>query len=62
MIIENEKLIDFTVYKYVIPKTLHIATSIVVLLVILAFYIVYLPVIWLVPLQKILEPLDDLID
>lgn len=62
MIIEDKKLIDFTVYKYVILKPLHTTTAIVVLLIILAFYIVCLPFIWLVPLQKILEPLDDLID
>ena len=52
MITENEKLIDFTVYKYVVPNLLHITALITVLLITLVFYIVCLPFIWLVPTQK----------
>ena len=62
MITENEKLIDFTVYKYVAPNLLHITALIAVLLITLVFYIVCLPFIWLVPTQKMFGPLEDLID
>ena len=62
MITENEKLIDFTVYKYVIPNLLHITALIAVLLITLVFYIICLPFIWLVPTQKMFRPLEDLID
>ena len=62
MITENEKLIDFTVYKYVVPNLLHITALITVLLITLVFYIVCLPFIWLVPTQKMFRPLEDLIN
>jgi len=62
MITENEKLIDFTVYKYVVPNLLHITALIAVLLITLVFYIVCLPFIWFVPTQKMFEPLQNLID
>jgi hypothetical protein len=62
MITEDEKLIDFKVYKYVIPNLLHITALIAVLLITLVFYIVCLPFIWLVPTQKMFRPLEDLID
>lgn len=61
MIIENEKLIDFKVYKYVIPNLLHITALIAVLLITLVFYIVCLPFIWFVPTQKMFRPLENLI-
>lgn len=62
MITENEKIIDFTVYKYVVPNLLHITALIAVLLITLVFYIVCLPFIWLVPTQKMFEPLENLIN
>lgn len=62
MITENEKIIDFTVYKYVVPHLLHITALIAVLLITLVFYIICLPFIWLVPTQKMFRPLEDLID
>ena len=62
MITENEKIIDFEVYKYVVPNLLHITALIAVLLITLVFYIVCLPFIWLVPTQKIFGPLEDLIN
>lgn len=62
MITENEKIIDFTVYKYVVPNLLHITALIVVLLTTLVFYIVCLPFIWFVPTQKMFGPLEDLIN
>lgn len=62
MIIEDEKLIDFKVYKYVGPNLLHITALIAVLLITLVFYIVCLPFIWLVPTQKMFRPLEDLIN
>ena len=62
MITENEKLIDFETYKYVIPNLLHITALIAVLLITLVFYIICLPFIWLVPTQKMFRPLEDLID
>ena len=62
MITENEKLIDFTVYKYVIPNLLHITALIAVLLITLVFYIICLPFIWLIPTQKMFRPLEDLIN
>ena len=62
MIIEDEKLIDFKVYKYVIPNLLDITALITVLLITLVFYMVCLPFIWLVPTQKMFRPLEDLIN
>lgn len=62
MITENEKLIDFETYKYVIPNLLHITALIAVLLITLVFYIICLPFIWLVPTQKMFRPLEDLIN
>jgi len=62
MITENEKLIDFKVYKYAVPNLLHITALIAVLLITLVFYIICLPFIWLVPTQKMFRPLEDLID
>ena len=62
MITEDEKIIDFTVYKYVVPNLLHITALIAVLLITLVFYIICLPFIWLVPTQKMFRPLEDLID
>lgn len=62
MITENEKLIDFTIYKYVIPNLLHITALIAVLLITLVFYIICLPFIWFIPTQKMFRPLEDLID
>lgn len=62
MITENEKLIDFETYKYVVPNLLHITALIAVLLITLVFYIVCLPFIWLVPTQKMFRPLEDLIN
>lgn len=62
MITENEKLIDFETYKYVVPNLLHITALIAVLLITLVFYIICLPFIWLVPTQKMFRPLEDLID
>ena len=58
---ENEKLIDFTVYKYVVRNLLQITALMVVLLITLGFYIICLPFIWLVPTHKMFEPLEDLI-
>lgn len=62
MITGNEKIIDFTVYKYVVPNLLHITALIAVLLITLVFYIVCLPFIWLIPTQKMFEPLENLIN
>ena len=62
MITENEKLIDFTVYKYVVPNLLHITALMAVLLITLVFYIICLPFIWLIPTQKMFRPLEDLIN
>lgn len=62
MITENEKLIDFETYKYVIPNLLQITALIAVLLITLVFYIICLPFIWLVPTQKMFRPLEYLID
>lgn len=62
MITENEKIIDFTVYKYVVPNLLHITALIAVLLITLVFYIICLPFIWLVPTQKMFRPLENLIN
>ena len=62
MITEDEKLIDFTVYKYVVPNLLHITTLIAVLLITLIFYIICLPFIWLIPTKKMFGPLEDLIN
>lgn len=62
MITEDEKLIDFTVYKYAVPNLLHIIALIAVLLITLVFYIVCLPFIWLIPTQKMFGPLEDLIN
>lgn len=62
MITEDEKLIDFAVYKYVIQNLLHITALIAVLLITLVFYIVCLPFIWLTPTQKMFEPLEYLIN
>lgn len=61
MMTENEKLIDFEVYKYSIPNLLHIIALMAVLLITLVFYIVCLPFIWLVPTQKMFRPLENLI-
>ena len=58
MITEDEKLIDFTVYKYVAPNLLHVTALIAVLLIALVFYMVCLPFILLVPTQKMFEPLE----
>lgn len=62
MITEDEKLIDFKVYKYVGPNLLHVTALIAVLFITLVFYIVCLPFIWLVPTQKMFRPLEDLIN
>lgn len=62
MITENEKLIDFKTYKYTIPNLLHITALLAVLLITLVFYIICLPLIWLVPAQKMFRPLEDLIN
>lgn len=62
MITENEKIIDFKVYKYVVPNLLHITALIAVLLITLVFYIICLPFIWFIPTQKMFEPLEDLIN
>ena len=62
MITEDEKIIDFMVYKYVVPNLLHITALIAVLLITLVFYIICLPFIWFVPTQKMFEPLENLIN
>lgn len=62
MITENKKLIDFKVYKYVIPNLLHIIALIAVLLITLVLYIVCLPFIWFVPVQNMFGPLEYLIN
>ena len=62
MITEDEKLIDFEVYKYVFPNLLHLTALMVVLLITVVFCIICLPFIWLVPTQKMFEPLQNLID
>lgn len=58
----DEKLIDFKVYKYVVPSLLRIIALMIVLLVTFIFCIVCLPFVWLVPTQKMFRPLEDLID
>ncbi len=59
---ENDKIIDFKVYKYAIPNILRITALMTVLLITLIFVIVCLPFIWLIPIQKMFRPLEDLID
>lgn len=62
MITEDEKLIDFTVYKYVVPNLLRITALMSVLLITLVFFIVCLPFIWFVPTQKMFRQLENLIN
>lgn len=62
MIIENENLIDFEVYKYFFPNFLHLTILMIVLLTTVVFYIIYLPFMWLVPAQKMLIAILKLLD
>jgi len=55
-------MIDFEVYKYVASNLSYLIVLILVLLVTLVLYIICLPFIWLVPIQKLFGPLEDLID
>ena len=57
-----KKIIDFEAYKYVAPDIFHVVALVVVLLLTLLLYIICLPFMWFVPIQRLFGPLDDLIE
>lgn len=58
----DEKIIDFEVYKYIIPNIINITALLVVLLITLVLYVICLPFIWFTPTQRLFRPLEDLIE
>ena len=53
MLERDEKLIDFEVYKYVVPNIFNMVILIVVLLLTLLLYIICLPFMWFTPVQRL---------
>ena len=62
MLEQEEKIIDFEVYKYSIPNIIIITALLVVLLITLVLYVICLPFIWFTPTQRLFRPLEDLIE
>ena len=61
MIEQNEKMIDFEVYKYVASNIFYMVALILVLIVTLVLYIICLPFMWLTLIQKLFIHFECLI-
>ena len=61
MIEQNEKMIDFEVYKYVASNIFYMVALILVLLVTLVLYIICLPFMWLALTQRLFIHFECLI-
>jgi hypothetical protein len=53
MIEQNEKIIDFEVYKYVASNIFYMVALILVLIVTLVLYVICLPFIWFTPTHRL---------
>lgn len=53
MLEQDEKIIDFEVYKYVAPNIFNVVALMLVLLVTLVLYIICLPFIWFTPTHRL---------
>lgn len=61
MIEQNEKIINFEVYKYVVSNIFYMVALILVLIVTLVLYIICLPFMWLALTQRLFIHFECLI-